>query len=61
MDGFINIFVRFQGVKRVVNELEDWKVRIEKECIAHKEQNLKISESLNNFLEKQSYVSILMK
>lgn len=42
------------GVKRVVEELENRKIQLGGLCVAHKEENRRIYQALNNFLEKQS-------
>lgn len=41
------------GVKRMVEELENKKISLEGLCVAHKEENLRISRALNYFFEKQ--------
>lgn len=40
-------------MKRVVEELENKKISLDGLCVAHKEENLRISRALNNFFEKQ--------
>lgn len=42
-----------EGVKRIVEELENKKISLERLCVAHKEENLRISRALNDFFEKQ--------
>lgn len=42
-----------EGVKRVVEELENKKISLEGQCVAHKEENLRINRALNHFFEKQ--------
>lgn len=42
-----------EGVRRVVEQLENKKISLEGLCVAHKEENLRISRALNNFFEKQ--------
>lgn len=42
-----------EGVRRVVEELENKKISLEGLCVAHKEENLRISRALNHFFEKQ--------
>ncbi|CAH1976516.1 unnamed protein product [Acanthoscelides obtectus] len=41
-----------EGVKRVAEQLENKKIRLQGLCTAHKEENMRVSAALNNFLEK---------
>nr|CAI5864925.1 unnamed protein product [Callosobruchus analis] len=41
-----------EGVRRVVEQLENKKIRLHGLCTAHKEENMRVSAALNNFLEK---------
>ncbi|XP_076758852.1 uncharacterized protein LOC143428086 isoform X1 [Xylocopa sonorina] len=41
-----------EGVKRVVEELEDYKIRLLERCTAHEKENLEISRIINAFLDK---------
>lgn len=43
-----------EGVKRTVEELEDRKISIDRLCVAHREENIRINRALNNFLEKHN-------
>ncbi|XP_031348623.1 titin isoform X3 [Photinus pyralis] len=42
------------GVKRMVEELENRKIAIDALCTAHREEKLRINQALNSFLEKQN-------
>ncbi|XP_050486180.1 titin isoform X2 [Bombus huntii] len=41
-----------EGVKRVVEELENRKIRLMERCTAHEKENLEISRIINTFLDK---------
>ncbi|CAD1476295.1 unnamed protein product, partial [Heterotrigona itama] len=41
-----------EGVKRVVEELENRKIRLVEQCTAHEKENLEISRIINTFLDK---------
>ncbi|XP_051161941.1 muscle M-line assembly protein unc-89 isoform X2 [Leptopilina boulardi] len=43
-----------EGVKRMVEEIEDRKIRLLEQCTAHKEENIRITQCLQEFLEKYS-------
>lgn len=45
-----------EGVRRMVEELQCRRINLEGACTAHREKNLEISESLNNFLEKYNEI-----
>lgn len=45
-----------EGVKRMVEELENRKIYLDGLCVAHKEENRRINEVLNTFLGKQSTI-----
>ena len=40
------------GVKQKVEELENRKIALDRLCVAHREENIRINKALNNFLEK---------
>lgn len=42
------------GVKRAVEELEDKKISLDGLCTAHREENIKIHQALNSFLEQHN-------
>lgn len=42
------------GVKRVVEEIENKKIYLNSLCTAHLEENRRINEALNDFLQKQN-------
>lgn len=44
------------GIKRIVEEIENRKIYLEEICSAYGEQHLKVSESLNIFLEKYNEI-----
>lgn len=44
------------GVKQVVEELENRKISLDGLCVAHREENLRINQALNNFLERQNEI-----
>lgn len=43
-----------EGVKRMVEELENRKIHLDGLCTAHREEKLRINQALNSFLEKQN-------
>lgn len=43
-----------EGVKRKVEELENRKISLDRLCVAHREENIRINKALNNFLEKHN-------
>lgn len=43
-----------EGIKRVVEEIENKKIYLNSLCIAHREENQRRMEALNRFIEKQS-------
>lgn len=45
-----------EGVKHIVEELENKKVHLDGLCVAHKEENMRINRALNNFFEKQEEI-----
>ncbi|KAG5897357.1 hypothetical protein JTB14_030240 [Gonioctena quinquepunctata] len=45
-----------EGVRRMVQELENRKIVIEALCTAHKEENIRINTALNNFLERHNEI-----
>lgn len=47
----------FQGVRRTVEEMEDRKIRLLEGCTAHREENVRISRCLSDFLEKYEQLS----
>jgi hypothetical protein len=42
------------GVKRKVEELENRKISLDGLCTAHREENLRVNQALNSFVEKHS-------
>lgn len=51
-----NIFLGTEGVKHMVEELENKKIVLDGLCTAHKEENIRINTALNNFLEKHNEI-----
>jgi hypothetical protein len=45
-----------EGVKRTVEELENRKISLDRLCVAHREENIRINKALNNFLEKHNEI-----
>lgn len=45
-----------EGVKQVVEELENKKIALDGLCVAHREENLRVNQALNNFLEGQNEI-----
>lgn len=45
-----------EGIKLKVEELENRKIALDRLCVAHREENIRINKALNNFLEKQSEI-----
>lgn len=45
-----------EGVKRMVEELENKKIILDGLCTAHREENIRINTALNNFLEKHNEI-----
>ncbi|XP_046401656.1 titin isoform X2 [Ischnura elegans] len=43
-----------QGVKKVIEELENRKIRLGNMCTAHKEENIRLTQALTLFLERQN-------
>lgn len=43
-----------EGVKRIVEELENRKISLSGLCVAHKEETRRINDALNDFYQKQS-------
>lgn len=46
-----------EGVKRTVEELENRKIALDRLCVAHREENIRINKALYNFLEKHEEIS----
>ena len=44
--------ILLQGLKRMVQKIEDRKIRVLEDCTAHKEENVRVSHCLNDFLHK---------
>lgn len=60
LDYIMKYFFYFllQGVRRVVEEIEHRKISLGNLCVAHTEENMRITLSLETFIEKQNDVSI---
>lgn len=46
-----------EGVKKIVEELENMKIVLLSLCTAHREENKRISAALNNFMERHDEIS----
>ncbi|KAL1117098.1 hypothetical protein AAG570_004426 [Ranatra chinensis] len=46
-----------EGVKRMVEQIENKKISLSIQCTAHKEENVKANRMYNNFIEKYEQVS----
>ncbi|XP_031789486.1 uncharacterized protein LOC100679567 isoform X4 [Nasonia vitripennis] len=46
-----------EGVKRTVEEIEDRKIRLLERCTAHREENVRISRCISDFLQKYDELS----
>lgn len=44
------------GVRRMVEELENKKITLDGLCTAHREENIRINTALNNFLERHNEI-----
>lgn len=42
------------GIRRIVEELENRKIYLDSLCVAHREENRRINQALNDFVNKQS-------
>ncbi|KYB28240.1 SEC14 domain and spectrin repeat-containing protein 1-like Protein [Tribolium castaneum] len=45
-----------EGVRHKVEELENRKIALDRLCVAHKEENIRINKALNNFLESHNEI-----